>query len=167
MHWPIVLRRLRAGDAQAAYRLRQRAVHVGAAEAYTAAERAAWAPAGPMPDGWPDRFADALAWIAVAGPRLAGFVAAGRDGHIDLLYTDPDFARRGVASRLCDRAEAALARAGCRVLTTEASLLARPFFEARGWRVEARQSPIRRGVALTSFRMTRTLAPDRAPSPRR
>jgi len=159
MHWPIRLRRFRASDAPGCHALFRRAVHLGAVGAYTAEERAAWAPPGPMPAGWPARFDDSIVLVAVSGRRLAGFVAAGPDGHVDLLYTDPGFTRRGVASRLCARVEADLAGAGCVVLTTGASLLARSLFESRGWQVEARQSVIRGGVALTCFRMKKTLPP--------
>ena len=159
MRLPIRLRRFRAGDAPACHALFRRAVHVGAASAYTPEERAAWAPDGPMPDDWPARFDGALARVALAGWRLAGFVSAGRDGHVDLLFTDPGFVRQGIASRLYARTEADLAAAGAAWLTTEASLLSRPFFERHGWQVEARQSVIRHGVALTSFRMAKRLAP--------
>ncbi|MBL4542369.1 MAG: GNAT family N-acetyltransferase [Rhodobacteraceae bacterium] len=157
MRRPIRLRRFRAGDAPACHALCRRAVHIGAAAAYTPEERAAWVPPGPMPEGWPDRFRGQLAWVAQAGRRLAGFIAAGRDGHIDLLYTDPDFTRQGIARRLYARAEAELAGLGLSLLTTEASLVAQPFFAAQGWQTEARQSVIRRGVALTNFRMAKRL----------
>lgn len=155
----IALRRFRATDAPACHRLRQRAVHIGAVGSYGPEERAAWAPPGPMPDHWPGLFADRIAWVATSGRRIAGFMVAGRDGHFDLAYTDPDFVRLGVATRLHAQIVAELAPGDPDHFTTEASLLARPFFESVGWQCDSRQSVIRRGVALTNFRMSKAHPP--------
>jgi hypothetical protein len=42
--------------------------------------------------------------------RIAGFSDLAPDGHVDMLYVDPDFQRRGVARALLEHIEQALAR---------------------------------------------------------
>ncbi len=145
-------------DAEACYRVFHRAVHEGAARAYSAEERAAWAPEAAMPPGWDERLAAHSTWVALRDVAVCGFLTLGRDGHIDLFYVLPGERGQDTAARLYEAAETAARALGLCWLTTEASLLARPFLERRGWISEARQSVIRGGVALTNFRMAKCLA---------
>ena len=56
---------------------------------------------------------------------------------------------KGVATALCDRLEQVCAG----VISTHASITAKPFFEKRGYRVIREQQVERQGVALTNFVM--------------
>ena len=56
---------------------------------------------------------------------------------------------QGIARALCDRLEGVVSGP----VTTHASITARPFFEARGYRVVRQQQVERQGVALTNFVM--------------
>lgn len=152
------LRAFTAGDAADCYHVFYRAVHEGAARAYSAEERAAWASAAAMTPDWGARLAHHPTLVALRLGAVCGFLTLGRDGHIDLFYVLPEERGRGTADRLYEAAEAGARAQGLGWLTTEASLLARPFLERRGWICEARQSSIREGVALTSFRMAKCLA---------
>ncbi|PWE34330.1 GNAT family N-acetyltransferase [Maritimibacter sp. 55A14] len=153
------LRRYRPADAAPAYALFRRAVHKGAAAAYSAEERRAWAPDREMPADWPARLGAHITWLAFHRHRLAGFMTLARDGHLDLAYVAPEAMGRGVADALYARLEAEARARGLPVLDTAASHLARSFFLRHGWQVAARQSVIRNGVALTNFRMEKCLAP--------
>jgi putative acetyltransferase len=62
---------------------------------------------------------------------LPGFIGYENNGHLDLMFTSPTAARRGIASRLLGLAEAALGIFDVQTLFTEASLLGRPLFERR------------------------------------
>ena len=79
------------------------------------------------------------------------------DGHIDRLYSAPEAAGRGVASRLYDATEAAARAQGISRLFTEASELARRFFERKGFTVLERQDNILHGVPIHNYRMAKTL----------
>ncbi len=69
------------------------------------------------------------------------------------MLVAPGPAGRGVAKSLFDHAAAALAAQGVAELFTEASLVARPFFERQGFVVEEEQWVERRGVVLRRFAM--------------
>lgn len=69
-------------------------------------------------------------------------------GHIGLLYVAPRCTRRGVASALYQTVERTLQVAGVASLFTEASLVARPFFERQGFWVDTEETVVRRGVPL-------------------
>lgn len=67
--------------------------------------------------------------------------------------------RRGVASALYVQAERELVAHGTRHLFTEASLLARPFFERQGFRVVEDQEVSRGDVSLRRFLMCKDIDP--------
>lgn len=106
---------------------------------------------------WSAQLAASHALAAECDGALAGFATRRPADVLDLLYVSPHFQRRGVASALCDRLEAACAADSFRTMTVHASRTARPFFEQRGYRVLAEQQVERRGVTLTNFRMEKTL----------
>ena len=89
---------------------------------------------------------------------MVGFIELEADGHIDCLYTHKDFQRRGVAGRLYRFAEEEAIRRGLQRLYVEASLMACPFFEKRGYTVRTRNQFVRRGVELVNFTMEKNLS---------
>lgn len=95
--------------------------------------------------------------IAEDGSAIAGFIGFSLDGHIDLLYCAPAYARQGVASALYAAAEQRLRAAGTRELFTEASLVAKAFFAGQGFSVQQVQTVTRGTVNLPRMLMRKTL----------
>lgn len=132
-------------------------VHHSTEGYYDAAQREAWAPRPPDPAAWRKRLRGLQTLIAEEeGGRLIGFVSWEPIGRIALLYTLPVFQRRGVATSLYGAAEASLLALGIREFHTEASSIARGFFESRGFRCEAEQEVRRQGIGLRRFLMRKT-----------
>jgi putative acetyltransferase len=151
------IRAYRPADLAAVVELFGASIHVLAARDYDAAQRAAWAPAEPDLGEWSGRLIGQMTLVAEVGVELSGFIACSDDGHIDLLYTSPSHARRGVASALYQDAERQLREAGATELVTEASLVAAPFFARQGFRVEEEQKVVRRGIEFRRYRMKKTV----------
>jgi putative acetyltransferase len=154
---PVNIRPYAASDLTAVVELITDAVHVGAADQYTTAQRSAWAPIPPDLEYWRTRLDGVHMLVAELDSQLIGVISYEDDGHIDLLYTSPAFVRKGIASALYDRAEAALRTKGARELFTEASLIARPFFARQGFELVEEEVVTRRGVELARLRMRKTL----------
>lgn len=136
------------------------AVHGLAGSHYDEAQRKAWAPQPPDLGIWEARLKPLrvlLAQEAENSDALLGFVAYEDDGHIDLMFSSPLAARRGVASQLLGRAEAALRAIGVAQLYTEASLVGQPFFARQGFTVTGEQLVERRGARLRRFVMVKAL----------
>lgn len=148
------IRPARASDAPACWRVFYRAVHEGTGRFYSETEQQAWMPTDQMPDTFVPRLMDHITFVATGLRGVQGFMTMGRDGHIDLAYVLPQVMGRGVAAKLYDRLVQEARALGLPHMDTEASFLARRFFEKRGWQVDARQSVIRNGVAITNFRMS-------------
>ncbi|NKF24070.1 GNAT family N-acetyltransferase [Solimonas marina] len=147
------LRRYVDADAVAVVALFTASVHGLAGAHYDAAQRRAWAPVDADIDDWRRRLAAQHVLLAVDGDALAGFIGYEDDGHIDLLYTAPSHARHGVATRLLAAAEHALIAGRAVRLKTEASAVARPFFERHGFAVMAPEDVSRDGVILRRYVM--------------
>ena len=86
------------------------------------------------------------------------FVDLEPDGHIDRLFCAPEAVGLGIASRLYEAVEAAARERGIRRLFTEASELARRFFEQKCFIVVERQDMVLRGVPIHNYRMAKNLS---------
>lgn len=72
-------------------------------------------------------------WVALAGGRIVGFMSVeGED--VDQLYLAPGFYRRGIGTRLLEKAKA-LSPSGLRLFTFQRNTCARAFYEAHGFTV--------------------------------
>lgn len=129
-----------------------------AAAYYTADQIAAWAPTKPDVARWQQRLDSLHTIIAEDNGVLAGFASYEKNGHLDFLFTHPEFARRGVATQLCLKIESVLRAAGVTGIFTEASLAARPFFEHHGFRLDAEELVECRGARLRRFRMHKQIS---------
>lgn len=136
-----------------------RSVREVALSDYTVAQVKAWVPGRPDVEQMQLRCTDGRLVLVAADEqdRLVAFIDREPDGHIDRLFCAPEAVGRGIASLLYDEIEAAARNQGIRRLFTEASELARRFFERKGFTVLARQEKILRGVSIHNYRMAKAL----------
>lgn len=151
------IREYQIEDLNQVVRLFTESVHGLTAAAHDATQREAWASLEPDLSFWRGRLNSLNALVAESGADLAGFISYEPNGHIDLLYTAPAYARCGVASSLYARIEKILSASGIVDLCTESSIVARPFFERHGFRVTEEQRVAVRGVAFQRYAMHKSL----------
>ena len=133
------------------------AVHCIDSTLYTAEQQEAWAPTPPDYFRWSARLTTTQPWLAMLDNRVAGFIELAADGHIDCFYTHPDFQRQGVASELYEHLCANAKSRGLNRLYVEASIVAKVFFERRGFTQISENSPQRNGVTLNNFTLEKYL----------
>lgn len=112
-------------------------------EAWSRIDRAVWA----------ERRLRGCCRVAWIGTEAAGFADLEPDGRLDMLYVHPTHGRRGVARALLRDVETLAVDLGLVALRTEASLTARPFFEAAGFHVVEAETVARNGQAFRRYRM--------------
>jgi putative acetyltransferase len=136
-----------------------RSVREVALSDYTAEQVKAWAPGRWDAEHEHRRSGDGRLVLVAADEsgHVVAFIDLEPDGHIDRLFCAPEAAGRGVASRLYDAIEAAARAQGIARLFTEASELARRFFERKGFTVLERQDMILRGMPIYNYRMAKAL----------
>lgn len=133
---------------------------------YSPVQIAAWASDDIDTARWFGRFAGRFVPVAEESGRPVGFAELEPDGHIDRVYVSADHQGQGVGRQLLAAVLAEARRVGLARVFTEASITARPFFEAQGFVVLAPQVVTVRGVDFVNYRMERVLAePDAAPDP--
>ncbi len=154
---------------RAVYDVFYRAVHDSCARAYTPEQLDAWAP--PYDPQVSATLAARLernyclvaclsfdAKDDVGGSmQVAGFASLTASGHLDHLFVDPQLQRHGIGRELYQCLEHVCSRAQQSTITTDASLTARPFFEAMGMTVQAEQQVTVRGQTCTNFHMVKTI----------
>ena len=96
-------------------------------------------------------------FIAEIGGVVAGFSDLEPDGHIDMLFVAPAFARRGVGRSLLRHIEAEARAAALPRLYAEASITAKPVFASEGYTVITRQDVFIGDVALSNYRVEKAL----------
>jgi len=153
----ITIRKYRIQDLSPVVRLFTDSVHELTAGAYDETQRYAWASRTPHLDTWRERLESPETLVAEEGSDLAGFISYEKDGTIDLVFTAPNYARRGIASALYHEAEQQLKDLGVTELKTEASVVARPFFERHGFEVVDEQRVTVRGAQFLRYLMRKSL----------
>lgn len=138
-------------------RLYGASVRILGAAAYSPRQVAQWA-------AWPEdraAFAEFLengrVLVADVDGRVAAFGQLHPTDHLALLYTHPDFARRGLGAMLCRELEQLSREAGAVAITTDASALSRPLFEKRGFQVVHEELVQRGNVTFRRWRMCKRL----------
>lgn len=124
---------------------------------YSQAQVEAWAPDSLDRAAWAARLARNETWVALLADEVAGFAELEEGGRLHALFVHKDHQRRGVARALLAKAEASARGRKLPALTTEASITARPCFEAAGFMVEVEQKVELRGQTFVNYRMRRHL----------
>src|SRR3954447_21182727 len=106
------LRAYVAADAEATLAIFLRAVRETARAHYSPEQAAAWAADSGDLDSWAAARGAAHTQLAIIDGQVAGFTDLDDCGYIDMLFVDPDFGRRGIASGLLE-SMVALARQRC------------------------------------------------------
>lgn len=99
------------------------------------------------------RFLTAYSLVAKdADHKIIGFSSLVQ-AHIDFLYLAANRQGEGVATQLLSLLEEQAREKGVEVLTTEASAVARPFFEKRGYAIKMEQVKWIRGISIKNVQM--------------
>ncbi|MGH3150721.1 MAG: GNAT family N-acetyltransferase [Streptosporangiaceae bacterium] len=137
-----------------------RSVRQVAVSDYTPAQVRAWAPERRTPEQSNLWAGDGRLVLLAAdeNDRAVAFIDLEPDGHIDHIFCAPEAAGRGIASQLYQAVETAARQQEISRLYTEASELAKRFFERKGFVVLERQDLVVRGEPIHNYKMAKDLA---------
>lgn len=152
-------------DAASTLGVYRRAIQQTAAGAYTSEQRQAWLSSTPALPEWNRRLATARTSVATLDGAISGFLslldAPDSTAHIDMLFVEPGAGRKGVGTALLHAALTQATYENVQRLTVDASYTLRPLLERNEFVVDAEQTVVRSGVALTNFRMHRVRPAER------
>lgn len=145
-------------DLEQLHKIFYESVHGIGVLAYTKAQCDAWAPADFDSYYWSMRLKQLRTLFAQVDGKKVGFISYRSDGYIDFLYVLPEWKGKNIAQTLYNRAEfELLSRPNVIQLTTDASYLAKPFFQKNGFHVIQKNEVYLRGETLINFTMKKTL----------
>jgi putative acetyltransferase len=151
----IITRLYRPEDLDAAIAVFQCAVRGIASKDYDQQQILAWSQVDRQ--RWQQRLNDSKVWLAEIERRIVGIISLEAVGHLDLLFTDAEYQRRGVATALYRTVEQWARENGVTSMVTEASITAKPFFIHQGFDVIAQQLVQVRGQAFINYQMQKVL----------
>jgi putative acetyltransferase len=137
-----------------------------AAEDYSDEQREAWATRADDEEAFGARLAGALTLLAVIDGAIAGFASLKGADEVDMLFVEPEFARRGVGRTLVDALTRLAQARGAKRLTTEASDVAKPLFERQGFAAQKRNLVRVGDQWLANTTMTKPLGAESPPPTR-
>lgn len=132
-------------------------VHVLGPSAYDPAQVEAWAR---LPDNLEEfkiQLANGTTVVAEDDGLICAFGQLYPGNHIALLYCGSQYARQGYGTAVYEHLERVASQSGSRILYTEASRVARRFFESKGFHVVDVEHVIRHEIELERFKMKKLL----------
>lgn len=124
---------------------------------YTEEQRQAWLPEPHHGETWTDRLQNQLIVMAESEGEALGMMSLTNDDYIDLAFIRPQAQGTGLFRQLYRNVEQAAINRGSTELTVDASLSARPAFQAMGFATDAEETVEVRGQTLIRFKMSKEL----------
>lgn len=151
------IRRFRATDTSQLIRLFKETVHKVCCVNYTAEQLAVWAPDEIEEVRWTSRYEASFTVVAEADGIIVGFSNLETNGCVDMLYVHADRQGLGIGNLLLKALEQEARARGVRMLTSDVSITARPFFLEMGFKVHEEYQKEVQGVAFRNTRMFKIL----------
>ncbi|MCB9228221.1 MAG: GNAT family N-acetyltransferase [Deltaproteobacteria bacterium] len=155
----ISIRKFKDGDANQCAQLFYETIHTVNAKDYTLEQLNAWAPE--ITQERVERFRCFLnkniSFVAETDSLIVGFSDLQDNGYLNCLFVHKEFQGQRIASKLYGTIEKEALKIGIKILTTEASITARPFFDRQGYSLVKEQEKLHNGVLLKNFIMKKEL----------
>lgn len=159
------VRRFRAGDEDALWRVFHSAIHLIAVRDYSQEQVDAWAPASVDRDRWRVRMEGINPFVVEHDDQIVGYADVQTTGYIDHFFVSGHHPGRGIGSLLMTTLQEQAQRSGIGELTSDVSRTAQPFFARFGFVVVEQRSPLLRGVVVPNALMRKALALQSRTSP--
>lgn len=144
------IREYKLADCEQLAELFYNTVHSINAKDYAEEQLNVWATGRVDLQEWNRFFLKHKTIVAIENHKIVGFGDIDDSGYLDRLFVHKDYQGMGIASVICDELECSVKG---KLITTHASITAKPFFQHRGYRVVKEQKVIRQGIALTNYVM--------------
>ena len=156
------IRPFNRNDAAALIDVFEQSIRGLAVRDYTPAQIEAWIPKSLSSLNWASHFATHPTFVAEQGSEILGFsdLCETEDAlirHLDMMYIVPTAKGQGIAQALYDRVEREAYNVQAALITVEASLTARKFFEKQGFVIVKAQEVEREKQRLRNYHMEKKL----------
>lgn len=124
---------------------------------YDAEQRKVWASSSEKTERWENLINEQYVLLAAKQDMIVGFGSLLNGNYLDFMYVHKDHQKQGIADLLLRALEAEAIRRKTKVITSDISKTARPFFEKKGYVVLKEQENVRGDVVLINYKMEKVL----------
>lgn len=150
----IIIRQYKPDDAQQLANIYYFTIHNINVRDYSKEQVNAWAPSSCLElTGWKKKWKTIKPLVALMDNKIVGFTEFEPNGHIDCFYVHHEYQDLGIGSSLMNEIFKKANDLNIKRVFAEVSITAKPFFEAKGFKVVKHQNIDIRGVTLTNFIM--------------
>lgn len=151
------IRMYQSEDCRETVKLFYNTVHSINSRDYNSAQLDVWAPKKIDVDSWDKSFSQHYSLVAEENGVIIGFGDLDATGYLDRLYVHKDYQGIGVATTIASELESYAQENHISIVTTNASITAKPFFKKRGYEVVKEQFVEQNGQFLKNFIMKKVL----------
>lgn len=124
---------------------------------YNDEQRKVWSSGINNTERWLEVLNTQFVLLATIENQIAGFGTLKDGNYIDFFYIHKDFQRRGIADQILTELELEAKKQHSKIITSDISITARPFFEKKGFVVITEQKNIRQDIELINYKMKKKL----------
>lgn len=124
---------------------------------YNSAQIDVWISGAKNTERWIDVINTQFVLLATIEDKIVGFGTLKDGNYIDFFYIHKEFQRQGIANKILTELELEAKNQHSKVITSDISITAKPFFEKKGFIVKTEQRNIRLGVELINYKMEKSL----------
>lgn len=151
------VRKFRIGDEAGLFEVFYSAIHRIASRDYSPEQIEAWAPADLDRERWAARMRGIDPFVVEANGLLIAYADLQENGYIDHFFVSGHTPGQGAGRLLMETIHEEAQARGIKILTSDVSRTAQPFFEHFGFEIVERRSPKIRGVEVPNALMRKIL----------
>lgn len=108
-------------------------------------------------DRWTQVINNQFVLLVIIQNKIAGFGTLKDGNYIDFFYIHKDFQKQGIANKLLQELELEAKIQHSKIITSDISITARPFFEKKGFILKTEQKNIRENIEIINYKMEKKL----------
>ncbi|KAF2334287.1 GNAT family N-acetyltransferase [Flavobacterium daemonense] len=116
-----------------------------------------WVSGAKITQRWIDVVEKQFVLLAIIENKIAGFGTLKDGNYIDFFFIHKDFQRQGIANKIFAELELEAKKHHSKIITSDVSITAKPFFEKKGFVVKAEQKNIVQDVEIINYKMEKEL----------
>ncbi|MDP5199365.1 GNAT family N-acetyltransferase [Flavobacterium sp. DG2-3] len=125
---------------------------------YNEEQRKVWSSGVNNTERWLEVIKTQFVLLAIIENQIVGFGTLKDSNYIDFFYIHKDFQRQGIADKILNELELEARKHNSKIITSDISITAKPFFEKKGFLAKAKQKNIRENVELINYKMEKKLS---------
>ncbi len=117
----------------------------------------AWVSGAENTQRWIDVIEKQFVLLAIIENKIVGFGTLKENNYIDFFFIHKDYQRQRIANKIFTELELEAKKNHSKIITSDISVTAKPFFEKKGFVVKMEQKNMVKGVEIINYKMEKEL----------